>query len=231
MTENEQRNTAEAWDRVGRYMENVAAVGGRMAQRNLAVWKAVSERLGQGPVTTDTLAENTAQMVVAAQETMEDLWSSMVQPASTEPYVQVLPTAFLFFDWLPDQGTHTLLDPVHIPVTLDRLRKLPEEAKIALNGTATRPRPGDTDLDEEQRARIAARGLDLDAEGSRLLTERLRAGLESRSRSYLLETVNAGETETYRLIPGVYDGLVYLVKPALPLANVRVIVDGPPPEV
>ena len=30
---------------------------------------------------------------------------------------------------------------------------------------------------------------------------------------------------------GVYDGLVYLKNPALPLANVRVVVEGPPPSV
>jgi hypothetical protein len=33
------------------------------------------------------------------------------------------------------------------------------------------------------------------------------------------------------LVPGTYDGLIYLIKPSLPLANLRIIVDGPPPEV
>jgi hypothetical protein len=49
------------------------------------------------------------------------------------------------------------------------------------------------------------------------------------ARSYLLETVEQGQVPP--LVPGTYDGLVYLIKPSLPLANLRIIVDGPPPEV
>ena len=67
------------------------------------------------------------------------------------------------------------------------------------------------------------------ADAVRVLTDRLRTSLIPGARSYLLETVEQGQVSP--LVPGTYDGLVYLIKPSLPLANLRIIVDGPPPEV
>ena len=61
------------------------------------------------------------------------------------------------------------------------------------------------------------------------LTERLEATLQPTSRSYLLQTVARQDLKP--LVPGTYDGLVYLIKPTLPLANLRIVVEGPPPEV
>jgi hypothetical protein len=124
-------------------------------------------------------------------------------------YVQVLPTAFLFFDQIGG-NRHTLQDPVHIPVNPQRKGDLPVSAQIALNGS-----PTDASVDA--------------ADAVRVLTERLRTSLVTGARSYLLETVQQGEVPP--LVPGTYDGLVYLIKPSLPLANLRIIVDGPPPEV
>ena len=68
-----------------------------------------------------------------------------------------------------------------------------------------------------------------DSDALCLLTERLRTSLIPGARSYLLETDEQGQVPP--LVPGTYDGLVYLIKPSLPLANLRIIVDGPPPEV
>jgi hypothetical protein len=197
------------WDRVGRYMEGLGAVGERLVQRNFTFWKDVSASLQSGPMDADKLAATTARAMVATQETVEDIWMSLVEPPQSEVYVQVLPTAFLFFDQIGG-NRHTLQDPVHIPVNPQRKGDLPVSAQIALNGS-----PTDASVDA--------------ADAVRVLTERLRTSLVTGARSYLLETVQQGEVPP--LVPGTYDGLVYLIKPSLPLANLRIIVDGPPPEV
>ena len=205
----DQQAAQAAWDRVGRYMEGLGAVGERLVQRNFTFWKDVASSLQSGPMDADKLAATTARAMVATQETVEDIWMSLVEPPQSEVYVQVLPTAFLFFDQVGG-NRHTLQDPVHIPVHPQRKGDLPESAEIALNGS-----PTDSSVEA--------------ADAVRVLTERLRTSLIPGARSYLLETVEQGQVPP--LVPGTYDGLVYLIKPSLPLANLRIIVDGPPPEV
>jgi len=190
-------------------MEGLGAVGERRVQRNFTFWKDVASSLQSGPMDADKLAATTARAMVATQETVEDIWMSLVEPPQSEVYVQVLPTAFLFFDQVGG-NRHTLQDPVHIPVHPQRKGDLPESAEIALNGS-----PTDSSVEA--------------ADAVRVLTERLRTSLIPGARSYLLETVEQGQVPP--LVPGTYDGLVYLIKPSLPLANLRIIVDGPPPEV
>ncbi len=55
------------------------------------------------------------------------------------------------------------------------------------------------------------------------------ADAASRALGMTLEVVGDGEARD--LVAGVYDGLIYLKNPALPLANLRVVVEGPPPAV
>lgn len=209
----EQQATKAAWDRMGRYMEGVGALGERMVQRNFALWKDVAASLQSGPIDADKLAATSARAMVAVQETMEDVWTAMVEPPQSEVYVQVLPTAFLFFDHVTTdeaETRHSLQDPVHIPVSHQRKGDLPPAAQIALNGSPTDPAA-------DPAAAVAS------------LTKRLRATLQPGRRAYLLETIDQGEPTP--LVPGTYDGLVYLIKPSLPLANLRIVVDGPPPVV
>ncbi len=206
----DQQAAQAAWDRVGRYMEGMGAVGERVVQRNFTFWKDVAASLQSGPIDTDKLAAAAGRAMVVAQETAEDVWLSLVEPPQSEVYVQVLPTAFLFFDHIAGSDRHTLQDPVHIPVNPQRKGDLPPAAEIALNGS-----PSDSAADP--------------ADAVRTLTERLRTTLVPGARSYLLETIEQGQVAP--LVPGTYDGLVYLIKPSLPLANLRIIVDGPPPEV
>lgn len=202
-----------AWRQVGVYMENAQAAWDRLARRNFDFWKDVSASLRSGPVDADKLAGNTARAMSVALQTMEDLWLTLVEPPRREVYVQVLPTAFLFFDKINDpQGGHhyTSQDPVHIPVSHQR-EPLPERALITVSGSPTDPRA-------DAGAAIRA------------LTERLQARREPNARSYLLETTMPSNPEG-DLVPGTYDGLVYLIQPTLPLANLRIVVEGPPPEV
>ena len=212
MTE-DQRSVDEAWNRAGIYMENVQATWDRLAKRNFDFWKDVATSLKSGPVDADKLAANSARAMSVAQQTLEDLWLTTVEPPQREVYVQVLPTAFLFFDKITDtEGNrrYAAQDPVHIPVNRQRQGDLPAAAKITLSGNPLDPAASAVDA-------ITA------------LTDRLEAVLEPGARSYLLQTIVRQDAGA--LVPGTYDGLVYLIKPTLPLANLRIVVEGPPPEV
>lgn len=202
----------DAWNRVGVYMETAQATWDRLAKRNFDLWKEVAGTLQGGKVTADTLAANAARALSAAQETMEDLWLTMVEPPQREVYVQVLPTAFLFFDKVEAGGDghdiYTAQDPVHIPVKQQR-DNLPDKAELTLSGNPSRP--------ADATAAIKA------------LTERLQVIRVRGARSYLLETITPADADP--LVPGTYDGLIYLTEPTLPLANLRVVVEGPPPVV
>lgn len=200
----------DAWNRVGVYMETAQATWDRLAKRNFDFWKEVASSVQGGQVTADTLAENTAKAMSVAQETMEDLWLTLVEPPQREVFVQVLPTAFLFFDKVEagDETIYTAQDPVHIPVKQQR-DDLPATAELTLSGNPSRH------VDPTEA--IAA------------LTDRLQVVRVPGSRSYLLETITPPDADP--LVPGTYDGLIYLTKPTLPLANLRVVVEGPPPVV
>jgi len=209
----DQRTVDEAWNRVGVYMENVQSTWDRLAKRNFDFWKDVATSLKSGPVDADKLAANAARAMSVAQQTVEDLWLTAVEPPQREVYVQVLPTAFLFFDKVTDaegKQHYTGQDPVHVPVSHQRRGDLPARAEITISGNPLDPRIRAVDAIEA-------------------LTERLEATLQSTSRSYLLQTVARADLKP--LVPGTYDGLVYLIKPTLPLANLRIVVEGPPPEV
>jgi len=214
-----------AWDRVGQFLQNTGTLGERVIARNLDLWSSVRAHLGQGPYSADAMAADMAKAMVAAQENLEDAWSVMVRPPERERYVQALPTAFLFFN-REDARTHTLLDPVYIPVPLSDDHALPARAEIALDGTSSEQvKPseaesfGDSSPAEDRSSR----------KGVEMLLKRLVARLDG-GRRYRLESVGVGD-EAEDLVAGVYDGLVYLKDPALPLANVRVVVEGPPPSV
>jgi hypothetical protein len=132
-----------------------------------------------------------------------------------EQVAVTMPMAFLFFDKVATgqdgEPLHQLLEPVtiQVPERVVRERELPRQALIALDGTST----------EEGKS----------AAGVAALRKRLGAELAG-PRSYRLENVNPDGSE-FPLVPGVYDGLIYLTKPPLPIANLTVVVDGPPPEV
>jgi len=214
-----------AWDRIGQFLQNTGTLGERMIARNLDLWSSVRAHLNQGPYTADAMASDMAKAMVALQENVEDAWSVLVTPPERERYVQALPTAFLFFN-REDRTTHTLLDPVFIPVSLSDDHELPVTAEIALDGTSSETVEPSTAAASQDRSEA---GDNSSRKGVEALLKRLVARLDGKRR-YRLETVGGGD-EAEDLVAGVYDGLVYLKNPALPLANVRVVVEGPPPSV
>lgn len=217
-TSDDQRTVNDAWDRFGTFMQTAQSTWDRLARRNFDFWKDVSGSLKSGPVDADKLAANSARAMAVAQETLQDLWLTLVEPPQREVFVQVLPTAFLFFDKITDAGDedpgdeprYAGQDPVHIPVNHERQGELPDAAQITLSGNPSDP------------AMPAALAI-------RALTDRLRVVKQPGSRSYLLQTIDTGVAGG--LVAGTYDGLIYLTNPTLPLANLRIVVEGPPPVV
>jgi hypothetical protein len=221
-----------AWDRVGEFLQNSTSLMQRMADRNLALWNDVSRRLRRERYTADDLATDTARSWAAGLDNVNDIWALLTRPPARERLPNLVPTAFLFFD--KQHGEHVLLDPVYIPVPeqIPEKRELPERALIALDGTASEKTD---DVDEAAKGErsggdTTAAELTASQRGVAALLARLRARLASNGRFYVLENYDPGDAKT-PLVPGVYDGLVYLTKPPLPLANVRVVVEGPPPTV
>jgi len=215
MTENAQSKESLAWDRVGQFLDNTGTLGWRVWRRTLDVWGNVADHMSTGRYTADAMAADTAAVMVAMQTNVEDVWTTMTRPPERQRYVHTLPTAFLFFD-RPNENeeTHTLLDPVIIPVAPGDDRPLPETALIALDGTSS-----ETGKDPEKTSEV----------GVNALLSRLKARRDDHRR-YVLETVEPAGKTASGLVGGVYDGLVYLKDPPLPLANLRVIVEGPPPD-
>lgn len=216
MTENAQSKESLAWDRVGQFLENTGTLGDRIWRRSLDVWGHVADHMSTGRYSADDMAADTAKAMMVVQNNLEDLWTTMTRPPERQRYVATLPTAFLFFD-RPNENerVHTLLDPVIIPVAADDDRPLPATALIALNGTSSET--------AEFPEKTSERGVEA-------LLSRLRARLDDHRR-YVLETVEPAGKSATGLVGGVYDGLVYLKDSSLALANVRVIVEGPPPTV
>lgn len=215
MSENEQTSTTsaadqqavkDAWDQVGIYMETVQETWTRLANRNFDFWKGVAGSLKTGPVNANTLSANAARAMSAALETTQDLWLTMVEPPRREVYAQTLPTAFLYFPQNPeDPQLHNNPDPVHIPVHHQR-QNPPEKAEITISGN-----PADSAASAD--AAIKA------------LNHRLKVHREGSLSSYLLEALDFDDEQS-RLTPGTYVGLIYLLDPPLPLANLRVVVQG-----
>lgn len=201
-----QETVNKAWNDVGVYMETVQETWNRLANRNFDFWKEVAGSLKAGPVTANTLSTNVARAMSTALETSQDLWLTMVEPPRREVYAQALPTAFLYFERTTVESGKSVHDaspdPIHIPVHHQRTN-LEAQAEITISGNPS---------DSEESARDA-----LDA-----LKERLTARRDGNARSYLLEALKPADAKP--LIPGTYVGLIYLLDPPLPLANLRVVV-------
>lgn len=195
----------DAWDQVGVTMETIQETWSRLANRNFGFWKEVASTLQAGPVNADTLSANTARAMTVAMETAQDLWLTAVEPPRREVFAQTLPTAFLYFAKnSQESGGHGLPDPVHIEVHHHR-ENLAPTAEITISGNPDDP-------DTPAAGALAA------------LRTRLRVRRDGDTRTYVVEALDFGGDES-KLVPGTYVGLIYLRDPALPLANLRVLVE------
>lgn len=221
MSDERSREAQDAWNRFGQYMQAWAGYSARVWGRQQTLWGSVARNLSEEGYTADNAVNDAVLAMAVMQRNAEDGWRVLTGPPDTERTVTVLPTAFLFFDLSADATRQPLVDPVDIPVpvAVDR-DDLPESAFVALNGTSIKA-AGETE------AADGAPPEDSSVRGVRALERCLAVRLRPETDTYQLQAVAASPAE---LVRGVYDGLVYLIKPAVPLANLRIIV-GPPPAV
>jgi len=209
-----------AWDRVGRLMQQADNTYRLMSKRNLQTWGQVSSHLRKDKYSADDMAKDAVTVYTSAIKDMTQLWWMWTDSLRAESVAQELPTAFLLFE-LAKHARHRLPDPVRIDMDPEAVsdRKLPKYAEIALNGrTSVKPH-------DQQPGRTSRDGV---AELHRCLV----ASRKSKSATYLLQTVHdKGSKHHSGLVPGVYDGVVYLSDPPLALANLRILVEGPPQDV
>ena len=209
-----------AWDRVGRMMQQTAATSQQMSERNLDTWSKVSTSLRKKKYSADDMARDAATLLTSAMDDIADVWRMWTIGVGALNEAQGIPTVFLYFD-LARTGQAKVLDPVLIEVRgEDRFgRKLPKHAKIAVNGRSA------VDPHHQHPGRTSRDGV---ADLLRCLVAR-RIG---KSPAYKLETVHYPDKRHHPgLVPGVYDGVVYLTDPPLPLANLRILVEGPATDV
>jgi hypothetical protein len=208
--ETDQRTEPAAWDRVGRFLEDIGQVTQDVFRRNLELWRAVATGMREDRYTADAMARDAARAMTAAIDNVGDVWELWTRPSEREQVAGDVPSAVLYYqsigllgtalprtEELPAGPTHSPPDPVRIAVPFRDDRQLPEEAEIALGGPT---------------AEAAAK------------LRRTLAARRTPGPSYLLEPHDVGELD-----PGVYDGVVYLTQPFRALANLRVVVQDPAP--
>ena len=87
MAENEipQRGPAAAWDRVGKVLGDMASAARSVGNRNLTLWNTVSENIRhKKDYGADDVVNDTAKVMAAAMDNVEDIWSSLMRPPETE---------------------------------------------------------------------------------------------------------------------------------------------------
>jgi hypothetical protein len=145
----EQEETTEqfAWDRVGQFFGDMAAVAEQVWKRNLTVWNTVSNNVRKPTYTSDAMAQDAAKAMAVAVDNLDDIWTALTRVPEREQVAAPVPTAFLYFALDEDDAGHALTDPVWIRVAPQDLEALPDEAVIGLYG------PGDADrLESSMRA-------------------------------------------------------------------------------
>ena len=223
-----------AWDRVGRFLQQSGSKASQMADRNLKLWPSVSSHLKKdGKYTADDMADDVAKSMTTAMNNMSDIWTMLTREPRQSQVAHPLPTAFLLFRWTGPLR-YQLHEPVRIDVDFDLKGKvLPPRAKIALTGTRTPA--SQAEQDEAQPAGKVATSTD----GVTRLQNCVVARRASGSPAYVVETVNyhivGGAVDAEPglfdgLVPGVYDGIVYLTDPTMALASIRILVEDQDPQ-
>jgi hypothetical protein len=128
----EQFSEPMAWDRVGQFLQNSAAVGLAIAQRNQNLWMRVSKNLRGNQYKPESMTADAAAAMTAAMDNLEDVWQLLSRPPERERVAAPLPTVFLKFK---KRGTNwDNPDPVWIRVPSWVRANLPRTAEIHLDG-------------------------------------------------------------------------------------------------
>jgi hypothetical protein len=196
MANDEQYGPRPAWDRVGRFFEDVGRVSVEVYSRNLTLWGAVSQGLrSSDKYGADELARDTRKVLATALDNADDIWTTLTRPPERQEVATAMPTAFLYFGSATGgKGTAPIAGPVWIRLPPGELEGLSNQPQIKIDG----PQAG------------------IDA-----LTARIRVTKVERQ-GYKIDDV--APMREKRLVPGFYGGIVYLTEPVRPLANLRIVV-------
>jgi hypothetical protein len=128
-----------AWDRVGQFFQDMAAVGQGIAQRNQDLWAQVSEHLRANRYPADAMTTDAAKAMTTAMDNLEDVWTFLTRPPERERVATTLPTVFLRFLYV--HGKWSVQDPVWIRVGYWDRQSLPAKADIYIDGDPKRTQP------------------------------------------------------------------------------------------
>lgn len=128
----EQFSEPRAWDRVGQWLQDTAAVGLLIAQRNQDLWTRVSNNLRGNEYKPESMTADAASAMSTAMDNLEDVWQLLTRPPDRERVAATLPTVFLRFQKVGGEWSNP--DPVWIRVPYWDRPNLPRTAEVYLDG-------------------------------------------------------------------------------------------------
>lgn len=193
--------TPTPWDRLGSLFGDMAAVTSTIASRNMKLWEVPADpRDAYDP---ERLQADWARWREIAMLNMRDVWGLWLGLSPNEQVAYPVATVYVELKSRIDEEGHRrwiTIDPVWIPLGLAAFQDLPEHALVELSGN--------------------------DADGAAQLARRLHVRLGRDRTSYVLEA-----HDMHDLVPGAYEGMIYIRRATrVPIAQLRVIVDGAPPD-
>lgn len=240
-----------AWDRVGRFLEDTGSTASDIARRNLDLWSSISQRLRKADsYKADNLAGDLAGSLVTAMDNLDDIVSLVSRSRIIDGQGVHMPTVLFFFESVGN-NSHTLPQATAIQVNAGfRSMDLPGEARVEIS--ARFPLAGDLGSDRPDllhagaaRLRESIRAFRSDDGSSYVLQAINRQPPDNRPPAIIFEAARAGEDGSHPddvagtarspedgeqitdgLVPGVYDGLVFLTNPTIALADLRIVVEA-----
>jgi hypothetical protein len=129
-----QRPDDLAWDRAGRFFEDMGSVAQGIWNRNLGLWSGVSQNVrGARKYGADEMAGDAAKALAAAMDNLDDIWTAATRMPERLRVAAPVPSAFLLFALKEDGRGHALAETVSIRVPAGELENM-DDARIALFG-------------------------------------------------------------------------------------------------
>jgi hypothetical protein len=162
---------ATAWDRVGQFLQDSAAVGLSIAQRNQDLWTRVSNNLRGDQYKPESMTSDAAAAMSTALDNLDDMWQLLTRPPDRERVATPLPTVFLRFQ--QTDGVWNNPDPVWIRVPFWDRANLPRTADIHLDGAKAAVKK----LSSALRADLVGNSYRLDVADAQNLTPGIYVGI------------------------------------------------------
>lgn len=167
----EQFSEPRAWDRIGQWLQDTAAVGLLIAQRNQDLWTRVSTNLRSNQYKPESMTADAAAAMSTAMDNLEDVWQLLTRPPDRERVATTLPTVFLRFQKVGADWSNP--DPVWIRVPYWDRGNLPRTADVFLDG----PKDAVEKLRSSLTAALVGKSYRLEAADARDLTPGVYVGI------------------------------------------------------